>query len=167
VLVLQPKLSAKSICPFCHDGGLEEWSCPRCATSHHLECWEAHGGCSVHGCSTPIPQPHTPRPWLEYSFVAQGDDGERVEGQVGARDHREARRALQAAGLVVDRVWLDAPAGTETELDSPVRRRLRGFQFPLACLLALSLVCLSLVGGGIVPLILGVVAILLAVTHLE
>jgi hypothetical protein len=38
-------------CPFCHaDLAGQRTRCARCGTPHHVECWEDHGRCSVHGC---------------------------------------------------------------------------------------------------------------------
>lgn len=39
-------------CPYCHGDVLEEEAqeaCGHCNASHHLECWDAHGGCSACG----------------------------------------------------------------------------------------------------------------------
>ena len=47
-------------CPICHDalGALETWSCPACATVHHLECARENGRCAELGCSGRIANPN-------------------------------------------------------------------------------------------------------------
>jgi len=49
-----PRASLEERCPYCHEafgaGPAERVRCVGCGTWHHVECWEEHGQCSVHGC---------------------------------------------------------------------------------------------------------------------
>src|SRR5687767_3674012 len=47
----QPAGTAASHCPVCADSlGESVRPCPRCATPHHLDCWEYSRGCAIYGC---------------------------------------------------------------------------------------------------------------------
>jgi len=42
-------------CPYCQDlikPGKEIIVCDRCGTPHHVECWNANGGCTTVGCGS-------------------------------------------------------------------------------------------------------------------
>ena len=43
-------------CPICAEALTEKvWTCPRCATPHHLECHDYAGACAVYGCDPAVP----------------------------------------------------------------------------------------------------------------
>ncbi len=44
-------------CPYCREtlSGVDTWRCPSCETSHHLECAQEHGGCTVFACRGKVP----------------------------------------------------------------------------------------------------------------
>ena len=44
-------------CPYCREtlSAVDGWRCPSCKTSHHLECAQEHGGCTVFACRGKVP----------------------------------------------------------------------------------------------------------------
>lgn len=51
------------MCSYCQSplaDGETQTPCPDCGASHHAECWQENGGCSVYGCKqTPVTEART------------------------------------------------------------------------------------------------------------
>lgn len=150
----QPAAGARARCPYCLfsiDG--QTTTCPVCRSSHHGECWQHNGGCSVMGCgaapgsatSASLAPAHVASParapqWVGAAPAPAMSSDSRTGGRTSSPPLAPMASALDAPPTV------PSPPGYLSPPPSPARGRNRPLQ---AALVLLAVV----VAGSVIALV--------------